>query len=415
MRRFIAIALALAAALPVAAAAGPVVVHNGAEPAHGVQTMHLEEMWRAGGADDEENFFGLVTWAEAGPDGLVYVLDTQLCQVNVYDDAGTLVRTLFRQGEGPGEVNRPRDLVIMPDGTIGAVQEFPGSVVRVTPDGIPADSIRLRTGDATAGGFVAVTAAEHRGGTFLVAGVKIRPGERDGTQVRTMYLARAGDDGLLGTRYLERTIEWDFTNFTYDEAVSLPSFFWANAVGPDGRVYAAPDRDAYRIDVFAPDGTLERVIEREYEPWRRTAADREWLTALFDGALGNAPFSYDLKLAETESAIHWLNRGVQVAADGRLWILPGRGTREQPAGVVATFDVFTPEGEFDRRVQVACEGDSEKDGVFLLDDERVLLIRGYVDAVATQFGGGGVEGGDEEAAPMEIVCYRRVDQVAAAR
>ncbi|MFO7607999.1 MAG: hypothetical protein R6X35_02200 [Candidatus Krumholzibacteriia bacterium] len=414
MRRTIVIILALAVALPAAAAADPVVVANGAVPARGVQTMHLEEMWRAGGADDEENFFGLVTWAEAGPDGLVYVLDTQLCQVNVYDDTGALVRTLFRQGEGPGEVNRPRDLVIMPDGTIGAVQEFPGSIVRVTPDGIPAETIRPHDGDATAGGFIGMTAAEHRGGTFMVAGVKIRPGERDGTQVRTMYLATVGDDGRLGARFLESTVAWDFTDFTYDEAASLPSFFWANAVGPDGRVYAAPDRGAYRIDVYAPDGTLERVITREHEPWRRTAQDKVWLTALLEGAFRNLPFPYDLKLCETESAIHWLNRGVQVAADGSLWILPSRGTREQPAGVVATFDVFTPQGEFDRQVRVACAGDSAKDGIFLLDDERVLLIRGYVDAVAAQFGGGGVETAGEEAAPMEIVCYRRLDQVAAA-
>jgi len=87
--------------------AAPARVANGPTPAHGLQTMQLEEMWRVGGADDEENFFGLVTWAEAGADGLVYVLDTQLCQVNVYDREGNLVQTLFRQGEGPGEVQRP--------------------------------------------------------------------------------------------------------------------------------------------------------------------------------------------------------------------------------------------------------------------------------------------------------------------
>ena len=398
----------IALAAPAAADLPPEVVHSGAAPLHGVQTLKLNEMWRVGGADDDENFFGLVTWAEAGPDGLVYVLDTQLCQVNVYDEAGTLVRTLFGQGEGPGEVNRPRDLVLLPDGTIGVVQEFPGTIIRVTADGVPADSITPRSGDATTGGFIAMTSAEHRGGTFMVAGVQIRPGERDGTQERTIYLASVGEDGQLDQRFQERSVIWDFGHFVYDEAEYLPPFFWANAVGPDGRVYTSPVRDEYRINVYTPDGTLERVIERDYVSWQRTDADRRWLRALFDGAFRNVPFAWDLKLADTEGDIHWLNRGLQVDPEGNLWVLPSRGTREQPAGVVATFDVFSPDGVFDRQVQVACEGTGEQDGVFLLGTDRVLIIKGFVDAMATMFGGGGVEGEEEEAAPMELVCYRIV-------
>jgi hypothetical protein len=298
--------------------------------------------------------------------------------------------------------------VLLPDGSVGVVQEFPGTIVRVAADGTPLESVTPRDGDATAGGFIAMTAAEQRGGTFLVAGVRIRPGERDGTQERTMYLASVGADGQLDRRFQEKTVAWDFSRFVYDEAEFLPSFFWANAVGPDGRVYTAPERDRYRIAVYAPDGTLERVIERDYVPWRRTARDRQWLRTLFDGAFRNLPFTYELKLADTESDIHWLNRGLQVDDDGDLWVLPSRGTREQPAGVLATFDVFSPDGVFDRQVQVACPGDGATDGVFLLGTDRVLVIKGFVDAMATMFGGGVDPVDGQEAAPMELVCYRIV-------
>jgi len=415
MRRPVPLTFALVGLLlPVLAAPGaadipPAHKANGPQPVHGVQTMQLEEMWRVGGESDEENFFGLVTWAEAGDDGLVYVLDTQLCQVNVYDREGNLVRILFRQGEGPGEVQRPRDLVLLPDGRIGAVQEFPGKIVCVDAAGDPAPSITPRTGETTAGGFIAMTAAETRAGTFIVAGVSISIGDNNAIQKRTTYLATVGEDGLLGTRFEESAYTWDFSNFTYDEAVYLPSFIWAHAVGPDGRIYTAPDRNAYRINVYAPDGTLEQVIEREYESWQRTAEDRAWVTALFEGAFRNVPFEFNLKMADTESDIHWLNRGLQVADDGEIWVLPSRGTRNQPAGVVATFDVFTPDGTFDRQVQVACPGNGAKDGLFLLDAERVMLVKGYTDAVAAMFGGAGVETEDEDAAPMELVCYRIVE------
>ena len=404
----IAAIIALTTLLTGSAYAEPVVVKNSATPAHGIHQLQLEEMWRAGGADDEENFFGLLIWAEEGPDGLVYVLDTQLSQVNVYDDEGALVRTLFHEGDGPGEIRQPRGLVLLEDGSIGAVQEFPGKIVRVDPENIPLDSIEPRMGEAAEGGFVAMIRAEQRGGTFIVSIVQIASGDRDGTQKRHMYLATVNEQGGIGAPLLERFTDWDFTNFTYDEEVNLPAFYWANAVGPDGRVYAAPDRDAYRINVYAPDGTLERVIEREYTSRKRTAEDKKRIRNLFEGAFGQVPFEVKVTISDIDSDINWLSRSLQVDAQGDLWVLSSRGIREQPAGILATYDVFTPDGTFDRQVQVACEGSGDRDGVFLLGDERLLVIRGYVDATASMLGGAPAdedEDGDE-AAPMEIICYK---------
>jgi len=402
--------IALATLVAGSAVTEPEMVKNGATPANGVHRLQLEEMWRAGGADDEESFFGLLTWAEEGPDGLLYVLDIQLSQVNVFDENGTLVRTLFREGDGPGEVRRPRDIVLLADGSIGAVQEFPGKIVRVDAENIPLDSIEPRRGDATEGGFIAMTTADQRGGTFMIAGVQITPGENQAIQQRHMYLATVNDEGGVSEPLLERSVVWDFSNFTWDEEESLPSFFWANAVGPAGRIYATPDRDAYRINVYAADGTLERVIEREYESRRRTAADKDWIRNLLESAFAPMPFDVELKISDFDSDIHWLSRSLQVDAGGNLWVLSSRGARDQPAGVLAVYDVFTADGTFDRQVEVACDGDGNEDGVFLLGEDRVLVIKGYIDATATMFGGSPAdeEGGDE-ADPMEIICYRIVN------
>ncbi len=407
MRQFLPALLAAGLALPAApAAAGVVVADNGPAPLHGVATLQLEEMWRAGGADDEENFFGLIVWAEEGPDGLLYVLDEQMSQVNVYDDAGNLVRTLFHEGEGPGEVRRPRDVVILPDGSIGAVQEFPGKIVRVDASNTPLPSIEPRRGDAADGGFVAMTGAECRGGTFMIAGVQISLGERQGTQQRLLYLATVDDAGRISEPIIGRRVDWDFSHFVYDEDVNLPSFFWASTVGPDGRIYTAPDRSEYAVNVYAPDGALERVIRREYASRKRTAENMAWMNNLMEGAFRQLPGPYELKISDYDSDVHWLGRALQVDEQGNLWVLSSRGAQDNPPGVLATFDVFTPDGVFDRQVQVACEGDGGQDGVFLLGDDRVLVIRGFVDATATMFGGspGGEDGAEAE--PMQMVCYR---------
>lgn len=392
------------------ALAEPVVVKNGTEPANGVQQLRMEEMWRAGGADDEENFFGLITLAELGPDGLIYVMDNQLCQVFVYDDEGNLVKTLFGMGDGPGEIRQPRDMVIMADGSVGMVQEFPGKIVRVDADGNPLPSIEPRLGEAAAGGFVAMNQAEQRGGTFLIGSVEIRPGANQATQSRQIYLATLNEEFQVNEPLISVDAHWDFSNFTYRETENLPPFIWSTAVGPDGRIYSSVVRNEYRLNVYAPDGTLEMAIEREYETIARTAEDTAWLEGLLDAAFAQVPFPVQLELSDTEPDINWLNRGVQVDEGGNLWILPSDGTRDQPEGVFATYDVFTPDGKFDRQVQAICEGDGTEDGIFILGEDRAMVVKGYIDAVATSFGGGGaaVEEEDEEADPMEIICYRIV-------
>ena len=341
-----------------------------------------------------------------GPDGLVYVMDAQLCQVFVYDDEGTLVNTLFRQGDGPGEIRQPRDMVIMADGSVGLVQEFPGKIVRVDAQNIPLDSIEPRLGDAADGGFVAMTFAEQRAGTFLIAGVEIVPGDPPTSQHRQIYLATVTDQGGVNEPLISVEVEWDFTNFTYRETENLPSFIWSSAVGPDGRIYSATARNDYQLNVYTPDGTLEKIIEREYNSRKRRPEDTQWLRSLLEGAFRQLPFPYELELADTDPDINWLNRGVQVDAAGNLWVLPSNGTHDQPDGVFATYDVFTPDGKFDHQVQVRCEGDGTEDGIFILGEDRAVVIKGYIDATATMFGGAVVEEEGDEAEPMGLVCYK---------
>ena len=77
-------------------------VMNGTVPREGTRVLKLEELWRVGGADDE-TIFGLLTQVLGDEDGNVYLLDAQLHQVFVYSPEGHLIRSLFREGEGPGE------------------------------------------------------------------------------------------------------------------------------------------------------------------------------------------------------------------------------------------------------------------------------------------------------------------------
>ena len=82
----------------------------------------LEELWRAGG--DDELLLGRIEEVRLGPDGNLYLMDQQLSQVLVLSPDGEYMRTLSREGEGPGEVRRPAGMLFMPDGNLGLLQPF---------------------------------------------------------------------------------------------------------------------------------------------------------------------------------------------------------------------------------------------------------------------------------------------------
>ena len=122
------------------ATADVVRIRNGSHPEHGVERLQLREIWRAGGAEDDI-MFGVIAQIRADADGDIYVLDRQLAEVKVLTSEGRFLRSLSREGEGPGECRNPRDLVLLHDGTVGILEPASGRIIRAQRDGTPAPSI----------------------------------------------------------------------------------------------------------------------------------------------------------------------------------------------------------------------------------------------------------------------------------
>ncbi|MCY4574975.1 MAG: 6-bladed beta-propeller, partial [Gemmatimonadetes bacterium] len=66
----------------------------------------------------EEYLFGWIFSIAVDDDHNVYVFDYQAQHVGVFDSEGDHVRTLGRQGEGPGEFNRAEAIALLPDGRL---------------------------------------------------------------------------------------------------------------------------------------------------------------------------------------------------------------------------------------------------------------------------------------------------------
>lgn len=265
-------------------------VRNGAEPRDGTETLQVEELWRVGGLDDEENIFGLITRVLVDDADNTYLLDTQLMQVQVFTPDGVFSHTLSREGEGPGEVRFPIDMLFMPDGTLGLVQAFPGQIVCIDLEDNPVETFKPGGGDPTQGGFLSLSDAQSAGGRLVLGGVESTINQEEGFQVRDHFIRSYTLDGTLEHTFLHDPKKYVFANLDIVEVEQYFPQFGKWALAEDGRVYVAADRDAYRIDVYGPDGTLERVIERESEPWTRTDEQLAYVDAIFEAQLSRVPF-----------------------------------------------------------------------------------------------------------------------------
>ena len=392
--------LLLAAAT--ASLAEPTLVENSATPAGGVRTIELEQIWEVGG-EDGDLILGVVNQVLIDDENNVYLLDGQLAEVHVVSPDGELLRTLGREGDGPGETRRPGDMAFLPDGTLGVLQSFPGKVIKLDRnDGTPAGEWTLS--DASTGGFFMMQILRYAGGNVVAGGVHQIIDQAAGKVTRKSFLATVDtESGLVGNEYVHRDVVIDLTALRLDENELAGGPENRFDVMPDGRVVVAIPRNGYEVSVFKPDGTLDLVFTREYESWQRDEqALGIWqriLETVQRNQVPGAPMSWE----DTEPDV----QALRVAPDGKVWIQTGHGRWAPPDGVFTCFDVFTPDGKYAEEVRFVCDGNPRSDALFFSGSEYVFRVAGFWDAALARFGGAGTTAAEgEEPAPVSVTCYR---------
>lgn len=398
MIRHLNLSLCAWLALVAVAAAETPVRDNPDAPTGGRSTITLVPEWKLGGEGDDEHFFGIVGEVFADDAGNVYLVDNQLSEVQVFDPAGEWLRTLGRRGDGPGEVRNLRAALLMPDGSLGLVQAFPGQVVTIQQDGVPGVTMVPGRADPTAGGFMALNTARSRSGVLAFSGSRMQ--RREQTALRTNYLGTFSPDGAPVAEIVVKELETEMGAQQISEAdEDFADERWA--LGPDGLVYVAAARNGYRIDVHAPSGQLVRSFGRDYEPVRRSAAEKKQAEDTLQPWRRRGREALEFALLDTEPDIVRLH----VMADGEVWVLTSRGLRERQPGEMAVYDVFDAQGVFVRQVGLACDGDARNDALFPVAPGRWVLVRGQAEALRSMFGQTG-EAGEGADAMLEIVSLR---------
>ncbi len=373
-------------------------VDNPDEPRDGREVLELREVWNRGHEEDE-HFFGAINTVEVGPDGGIYVLDTQRAQVCVFDDEGELLRILSREGDGPGETRRPEDLVFLDDGSLGIALLINGKIVRMSLDGTPLGSLMPPGHDPQSGGIASIRRVRCRGGNLVINGTRIA--RTDDGMARTQYLDRCNEQAETLAVYYSTS---NTSNLLRDGFVERLHYFPSHErwdIDFDGRVLAAVHRKEYVVNVYAEDGELVSTFGRDAEPWRRTEAEKQLIRDSIRVMSEGQPVSVPVEVEEAAPAIERLH----AMPGGEIWVLPTRGQREQPEGIMMTFDVFDASLVFVRQVAIALDGDADDDKLVFLEGRRIALVRGQQQSRRNTYGGTRGEVAEVEVNDLVVYAY----------
>jgi hypothetical protein len=367
-------------------------------------TLPLVEQWRIGGDSDEEGeFFGVITDLTVNEQGDIYLLDRQLCEIMIFSDDGQYLRSIGREGEGPGEFRDPSSIFFMPDGQVGIVQTRPSALIQLLPDGEPGTTFIIPRADE--GGMRRLDHGDCRGGNLTLSGMNFRRGEGSFTRIR--LLGGIDAQGQLDPVYNRVEVVNDMARRVVREDDGSNTLW---TMGPDGRVYASLDFE-YRIRVWNRDGSLDRVIELDYEPIIRNRQAREkrkqeMITRSTRRGRHGVNVPDAAEVSDRERGIRWL----QVDDEGRLWVLSGRGSRNLPDGELGVFQVYDPQGRFLQQVTLLGEG-AIGDDRLIMAGTRLFVLTDYHSAFNAMRGREQTAEEEEaeeleEPEPMSVIAYQ---------
>lgn len=292
---------------------------------------------------DSDYVFGSIDRVCFGEGGSILVLDRVSCCIRVFDAAGSLLRTVGGQGEGPGEYMNPTDMAVLGDGRVIVCDIFTGGVHLLDTDLVD-QGVRMPFYSDPP--FQPVGTAE----SSFVAGQLLVEPTADGIDA-TFLVGRFDLSEEASAVYFERTWAADPTRFTEIVDNVMHSAAWT--ADASGNVYCAPiSFDSYEITGTAPDGTVILSVSLPVERVARTPEEIADEKAFIDRRIASMGSS----LAVDYQPSPWRYQISQLGIDGagNLWVL--RGTTQIP-----TFDVWDAGGN--RVFTVTVPGAGE-DGIY---------------------------------------------------
>jgi hypothetical protein len=233
------------------------VVKNPKEPLYKTPVIELKEDLSLGGPEAQGDYaFGQIRTFVVDDAGSIYVLDSQASHIKVFDASGKYVRTIGRQGQGPGELDRPRALSLNRANGELAVLDLSRRMSFFKLDGAFLRHSSFKEIWALAG------QVDSKGNIYVIEGIVDPKDPR-------YELKKLGPDASVIARLAKSPAPNASVKFDPFMAISYFQIDRSDSV-----VYGYPE--TYEIQFFgSTDQNIFKKIRREYDPVLVTAEEKE--------------------------------------------------------------------------------------------------------------------------------------------
>ena len=304
---------------------GVMVVKNPQEPIYGPEVFNLEEdLIITNEAGEEEYMFQDIQNLAVDDDENIYVSDMKAAYIRVFDKNGEYVRTIGKQGQGPGEMLAPIDIKALSRGVL-IINDY--AQLRLNFFSLNGEHIRnLSTHKYTAFRRPAIDSQGN-----IVAGFVIPEDE-------VKYELTKFDSDLnpvfTVTTYPMLTI-FGSTNFHYFEQRRSTNLVW-NVNEQDQIIWGHMSK--YELFVHNPDGKLMKKIIRDYDGIEITNQEKEKLIKDF---LGDTPVPSNVNIIFPDVYPPFIRFSCD--EEGRIYVQTYDKTED---GEADYYDVFDSGGKY---------------------------------------------------------------------
>lgn len=331
-------------------ASGTVVVHNrdGGLWTRGA-AWRPERLVRIGEEEGDDAYvFGWIQDVKLGPDGRVYVLDGQAEQVRIFDASGRHVRTVGREGGGPGEFRGAIALRWGPEGNLWVVDDRNQRYTVLSPAGDLVATYRRANGGSSydwGGGFDA--RGKLYDPTYFVDGAT--------HEVRRLFVGQRveGDEVVpVDTTALPKE-EGEFQRVHFDDGGVIsfalpytPLLTWA--FDRDDGFWGGTGA-SYRLWRLTFEGDTSRIVELDRARAPVTDEERARGRKRIEDMFRNWGRESGLKKVDFSRIPDRKPAFQHIVLDDRGWIWVARPPASHTADdapAPTTFDVFDPDGRY---------------------------------------------------------------------
>jgi hypothetical protein len=320
-------------------------IHNTEVPLHPEWTVAFEEELSIESVDPDGNVLIYQAGAyDVDQGGTIYICDRMDHGVKVFDDQGRIIRTIGRKGEGPGEFSNISRVACLPDGRLLVMDWELKRVSLFSSEGTFIQSHKYQ--DSSFDVYLA-------GGTLYAREVMtIEPGGAPMEWRRILFVKAYDYSGAELFSYGQFTpAQSNFVNEAGEQFSYSPPFPVESVLAGDTDTQCLYHflSDAYRIEVFDPQGKVFRKIDRPYRRLPVTQEDKKRYLAGFRSTSANK-----LTLIEKNAAMPDLKpvcERMLVDDAGRIWVELSE-IRQEEGRTLTAYDIFDRDGRYLHKIWI---------------------------------------------------------------